>query len=355
MRVMFAGDLHKRSKDITTIEGYVECTLAVQKTLMNDINVLGVDYFVSLGDWYDKGYAVDISASLADYDLDIEMANQLNGKFYGLIGNHIRLGMDSNPELHIIQPHPKYKPRRKTPRTEQIMKTPEVLRIRDVQISFMHHQQGIADVTEYKPTRCEWAKYHIALFHTPAIIPTQKLQGTMYSYNASSTSKIAETLRDVDLAIVGDIHTPLSTFTVSSESGSTTVIVPGSLTNTDASDQNRHTTISIPIVDIDEESHVALSYHVFDLLTNRLTFNKKNVEKSMEKLRSLRGKARADLHTPSEVVSVLASQEMTYTSLNAFMQAKGYTTRDKELIRSVLNEPENLDKLLEIYSEVPKL
>lgn len=355
MRLMFAGDLHKRSKDITTIEGYVDCTLAVQHALMRDIKALGVDCFISLGDWYDKGYAVDVSASLADYDLDIEMANLLKGNFYGLIGNHIRLGMDSNPELHIIQPHPFYKSRRRTTRTKQIMQTPEYLRIQEIQISFMHHRQDVTDVLGYKPVRQDWAKYHIALFHTPAIIPTQRLEGTLYSYNSSPTSKIAEVLRDVDLAIVGDIHTPLGTFNVGTDKGITTVIVPGSLTNTDASDQNRHTMINIPIVDIDEENHVALSYHAFDLLTNSLTFKKKNVEQSMEKLKSLRGKARAELHAPEEVVAVLANPDLAYVSLNAFMQSKGYTDKDKQLVRSVLNEPENLGRLLEIYGEVPNL
>ena len=135
-RIMFAGDLHKRSKDITTIEGYVKCCTAVQLELMQLCKELNIEYFVSLGDWYDKGYVSDVAVALADYDFDIRMSNQLNGNFYGLIGNHIRLNMDSNPELHIIQPHPIYASRRVVSRDSQIMKTPEILRINNVQISF---------------------------------------------------------------------------------------------------------------------------------------------------------------------------------------------------------------------------
>ena len=355
VRVMFAGDLHKRSKDITTIEGYVECTIAVQKELMRCFGELQIDYFVSLGDWYDRGYTVDVAASLSDYDIDMQMSRQLGGKFYGLIGNHIRLGMDSNPELHIIQPHPVYKSRRPVLRQEQVMKTPDVLRIGDVQISFMHHKKDAQDVSEYKPNREPWAKYHVALFHTPSIIPTQHLQGTMYSYNTSPTSKIAKVLEQVDLAIVGDIHIPLGTFTVGTGQGSTVVVVPGSLTNTDASDANRHASIMIPILEIDKASSVKLSYYNFDLLTNRLTFKKKNVERSMERLRSLRGKANGDLHEPEDVVAVLSTPEQAYTSLNAFMQSKGFTDKDKQLIRCVLNEPGNLEKLQEIYWQEAEL
>lgn len=351
VRVMFAGDLHKKSKDITTIEGYVECVNAVQRALMSDIKMLSVNYFISLGDWYDKGYAVDVAASLADYDIDLEMSKMLNGKFYGLIGNHIRLNMDSNPELYIIQPHPVYHVRRRVTRTEQIMKTPEILRIGNVQISFMHHRSDAKDVLDYKPKREDWAKYHVALFHTPWIIPYGMLDETTYGYHASTTSKIGETLSGVDLAIAGDIHTPLGQFTINTPTGSTTMIVPGSLTHTDASEASRHSSIMIPILDIKDEDVISLSYHNFDLKVNMLTFKKKNVENSRDKLKTLRGKAISNLHRPEEVIAYLSKPEQVYTSLNAFMQAHGYTIMDKRLIRHVIDDPGNVEELIRIYKE----
>ena len=60
-KILFAGDLHKRAKDITTIEGYVNCNIAVQSALIEEIEKRNIDYFVSLGDWYDKGYIGDVS------------------------------------------------------------------------------------------------------------------------------------------------------------------------------------------------------------------------------------------------------------------------------------------------------
>lgn len=351
VRIMFAGDLHKKSKDITTIEGYVECVNAVQRALMSDIKTLFIDYFISLGDWYDKGYATDVAASLADYDVDLEMSRILNGNFYGLIGNHIQLNMDSNPELYIIQPHPEYSVRRRMIRAEQIMKTPKILRIGNVQISFMHHSSKAKDILDYKPKREHWAKYHVALFHTPWIIPYGMLENMSYRHNTSPTSKIGETLEGVDLAIVGDIHTPLGQFPVNTLTGTTTVIVPGSLTHTDASEESRHSSIMIPILDIKDNDRVSLSYHNFDLRINMLTFKKKNVENSREKLKNLKGKAISKLHAPEEVIAYLSKPEQVYTSLNTFMKVQGYTTMDKKLIQKVISDPGNIEELVRIYQE----
>jgi len=344
-RILLGTDLHKRARDISTIEGYVECTTAVQMDLMKTCTELGVTHFFHVGDWYDKGYTVDIAASLTDYDLDIKMSELLNGNFYGVIGNHLRLGMDSNPELHLIQPHDTYKSRRATSRQHQIIKTPDILRIGDVQISFMHHKKDVKDAMQYRPYREEWAKYHIALFHTESVVPSAQLAGTNYAYHALPSAKLARVLDGVDLAIVGHIHKPLGQFVV----GNTTMIVPGSLTNTDAGEAERHTMVNLPVIEINDDSTVAVSYRPFNLKTNMLTFKKKNIEKSQERLKSLRGKAVADLHDPEEIVTLLSNPETTYTSLNAYMQAQGYTDMDKKLIRQVLHDPLDIEKLISIY------
>lgn len=348
---MFAGDLHKRSKDITTIEGYVRCCRKTQEDIMKACTQLGVTKFVSLGDWYDKGYNADVAASLSDYDIDIKMANQLNGEFYGVIGNHIRIGMDSNPELHIIQPHNVYKSRAEVTRTEQIMRTPKVLRVHDVQISFMHHMMGVDNAEAYKPMREPWAKYHIALFHTPAVIPNAQLSKARYGYNTSSNTVIGRTLEGVDLAIVGDIHMPLGQFSIGTPTGTTTMIVPGSLTNTDSSEETRHSTINIPIVVIDDESNVTLKYHMFDLNVNLCTFKRKNNEKATEKLKMLRGKTLPTLHEQagSESVTYTGATLNPYTTLSGFMKAQGYTDTDKKLVSAIMRTPEDLDALVRIF------
>ena len=348
-KVMFAGDLHKRSKDITTIEGYVNCTTAVQRSLIQTIRDLEVTHFVSLGDWYDKGYSDDVSAGLADYDLDIQMSQLLNGNFYGVIGNHIRLSLDSNPELHLIQPHNVLKSRRPIIRDTQVIKTPEILRLNDVQISLMHNMSDAEDVLEYLPIRQCWAKYHIAVFHTQSIVPNSALLNTNYNYNTSSNTKIGKVLQDVDLAIVGHIHDNIGKVIVNTEKGSVMMIIPGSLTNVNSSENGRHTSISIPIVSITESSEVKLEFLPFDLKTNMLTFKKKNVEKAREKLKSVRGNPKENLYTELQtgIVNTKGIEELT--SLNAFMKAKNYTQMDKDLIRSVLQNPESIEDLVNIF------
>ena len=347
--LLFGGDLHKLPKDKSTIEGYVQCTRIVQRAIMDLIKENEYDYFVHIGDWYDKGYASSIAAALVDYDLDIEMSDLLHGKFYGLIGNHIRLSMDSNPELHLIQPHPTLHSREQCVRKDQVIKTPNVLRINDVQISFQHFVMGIEHVSGYKPKREPWAKYHIALFHTPLIVPNSQLINTAYGYNVSSNSAIAETLEGVDLAICGDIHKPLGQFDINRPSGKTIMIVPGSLTNTDAGDENRHSSIFMPLIRIGKESEVKIQYVPFDLRTNNVTFKKKNIEASKEKIKSLRGKDLENLYDPTDVVAALSRREDTLLSLNAFMDSCGYTKRDKTLIRSVMQTPDDTKKLIEIW------
>ena len=184
---------------------------------------------------------------------------------------------------------------------------------------------------------------------TPYIVPNSKLIDTNYGYNTSSNSKIGKVLEGVDLAIVGDIHNPLGQFTVNTEYCNTTMIVPGSLTNTDASDKNRHTDIAAPIITIDDDSNVKLSYRIVSLKTNLLTFKQKNIEKSKEKLKTLRGKATVGSLNSAEAVSIMSDRDITITSLNAFMASAGFTDADKKMIKAVLSEPERLDKLLNIY------
>lgn len=347
--ILFGGDLHKRATDITTIEGYVQCTLAVQKSLIQMIMQKNINYFISWGDWYDKGYTGDVAASLSDYDLDIELMNAVHGNFYGLLGNHLRLNMDSNPELHIIQPHEKFKSRRAVNRTTQIMKTVDVLRVKDVQISFMHYSMNEKSALDYKPVRQDWAKYHIALFHSPLVVPAARLVNTNSGYISSPNNVIAETMENVDLAICGDIHDPIGKFVINKQVGSTIMVVPGSLTNTNASEVSRHSSIALPYVTISDDSEVKLEFIPFDLKTNMVTFKRKNVEQSREKLKSLRGKGIEDLHDPTDIVAAMSYGDDVLVSLNRYMSIKGYTDKDKKMVRSVLTNPENLDNLLKIY------
>lgn len=352
-KILFAGDLHKRMKDITTIRGYAGVALKVQNKIIKLLRDEGYTHFISLGDWFDGGYGSDVSAALAHTDIDRELEAAVNGNFYGLIGNHIRINMDSNPELHLIQPHTYYTSRHSIARKEQVIKTPDSLMLNGVQISFMHHNKFAESALDYKPSLDPDAKYHIALFHTEYVVPTVQLHKMKIMDIVNENSKIAAALDGVDLAIVGHLHKPLGTFAINKINGeTTTMIVPGSLTNTDAGMLSRHNSIEMPSITISEEGAVTIEYQHMDLLTNELSFQKKEFSESgKQKLQSLRGNNKTALYDELEQQSFVGNTFDAFMTLNSFIQAQGYTQADRQMIKVVLHSPEDVDGLIKIYKE----
>lgn len=351
-RILVGCDLHKKMKDITTIRGYVNGCTMVQLDIMKTIVEKEVTHFISGGDWFDSGYGSDVAAALTHTDIDIEMSKLLNGNFYGVIGNHIRIRMDSNPELFLIQPHDVYKSRYPVTRKHQIIKTPKDLILNGVQIHFMHWNKDAESAFDYKAMINKDCHYHIGIYHTEYIIPTHLLHGIGMKQVVNDNSMIGAALEDIDLAIVGHIHKPIGTFTIQKVSGKpTTMIVPGSLTNTDAGELSRHDYVDMPLIEIDDDGKVSISYVRQSLHTEVLTFLKKSVSEDVrEKLKSLRGNTKEALYEELESTTFVG-EASSFISLNAFMKQQGYTAGDKSLIRTVVNDPDNLTQLMYIYKE----
>lgn len=351
-KILIGGDLHKRMVDISTIEGYCKANIAVQDDIMNAIVEDGYTHFISIGDWFDTGYGSDVSAALAHTDIDREMYSLLNGNFYGLIGNHIRIRMDSNPELFLIQPHSYYTSRHKVKRDYQIIRTPKELILNDVQICFMHWNKDAESAYEYKALIRPECKYHIALYHTESIIPGHILAGMNMFAQINDNSKIGAALDDIELAIVGHVHKPIGTFKINKVGGhTTTMIVPGSLTNTDAGMASRHEFIDMPVIEIGEDGEVTLSYRRQSLHTELLTFNERKLsDTDRDRLKSLRGNTKEALYEELETTTFVG-EAGGFQTFNAFMLKNGYTHADKAMIRSVIQSPENIDSLIQIFKE----
>lgn len=349
-KIMIAGDLHKRMKDITTIRGYCEVNRKIQLDLIQAIKDLGITHFISLGDWFDSGYGSDVSAALAHTDIDVEMSKVLKGNFYGLIGNHIRLRMDSNPELFLIQPHDVYKSRHPITRDYQIIKTPKDLILNGVQIHFMHWYKAAESAADYKAMINPDCHYHIGLYHTEYIIPSNYLYDLNMDGMASDNTVISRALDGINLAIVGHVHKAIGMFNIAKNDGTTTtMIVPGSLTNTDAGELSRHDYIDIPIIDIDEDGKVKLSLHHFNLRTNELKFEPKlKSNEYKEKLKSLRGNSKDALYEELRDTSFVG-EHTQFTTLNMFFKEQGYTTCDKDMVRNVISNPEDIQSLRQAY------
>lgn len=351
-RVLIGGDLHKRMVDITTIHGYVKAFCRVQVDIMNAIKELGVTHFISLGDWFDGGYGSDTAAALSHTDIDREMYTMLNGNFYGLIGNHIKIRMDSNPELFLIQPHPVYVSRHNVARDYQIIRTPNDLILNGVQFCFMHWNKDAESAYEYKALINKDCKYHIGLYHTEYIIPAHILAGVNMYNGMSDNSKIAAALDDIELAIVGHVHKPFGEFRIEKKSGgSTTMIIPGSLTNVDCGVNSRHDFVDMPLIDIDEDGSITRSSYRVQLHTDEIQFVPKvKSEASMNKLKSLRGNTKETLYEELENTTFVG-ESGGFQTLNMFMRQQGYTATDKALIRSTINSPDDVGVLIQLYKE----
>ena len=352
MRYAYVTDMHKRTKDITTIRGYTRVNREVQLDVMKRCKELEVNGILIGGDWYDSGYGTDIAAALTHTDIDIEMFRMFRGNVYSVIGNHIRINMDSNPELFLVQPHPYFKSRHSVSRNYQIFKTPSYFMVNGVQISLVHHNRDATSALDYYVPRQPEAKYHIALYHTEMIIPTDQLHKAGLISITNENSKIAKALEGVDLALVGHVHKPLGTFNINKPDGTvTTMIVPGSITNTDAGLNSRHTTYNMPIIDISEDGNVSLSFEEINLRTNELTFIDKGLsQEKKERLKTLRGNNVDELYPDDTDVSFIsASSDSGILTLNKFLQEQGYTDVDKRLISAVLNTPEDIASMVRVF------
>ena len=350
-KILFGNDLHKRMKDITTIIGYCNACKLVQLDLMKELKRGAYTHFIHVGDWFHSGYGSDVAAALTHTDIDRQMADMLKGNFYGVIGNHIRLRLDSNPELFLIQPHKEYRSRHEVTRDEQIIKTPRDLILNGVQIHFMHWNRDAENASAYKAIINPECHYHIGLYHTEYVIPPAILHD-MNMHTTSDNSQISRALEGIDLAIVGHVHKPLGTFAINKNDGTTTtMIVPGSLTNTDAGLMSRHDYVDMPVVEIDEDGKVSLSYYRQTLHTDELQFINKNIsEEQRDKLKSLRGNSKETLYGELEQTSFVG-ESSGFISLNTFMREQGYTPGDKKLIKSVIADPDNVKELIGIYKE----
>lgn len=347
-RVALGGDQHKKSVDVSTIDGYCVASKMIEEDLIRFVTEWGLTHFISLGDLYDRGYAADVAMALSSYDNDIRLAQVLGGNYYGIIGNHLRLGLDSNPELHLIQPHSVYKSRVASNRTEQIMRTPDFLRIGDVQFSFAHCVRDKKYDGHLYLKRQPGVKTHIGIYHTHDVVPANQLMRTGNVYNTVPNHKIVEYLKDVDIAIVGDVHKPLGMFEIDKGTyGKCTMIVPGSLANTNSSKNQYHTTIDMPVITIEDDSSVKLEFKTVDLHTNVLTFKEATVDAKKEKIKSLRGH-KVDESQMGEGKGATA-RFIDYNDWNGYMLKRAYTEIDKDMIRCVLQDPRDLNTLAKQY------
>lgn len=311
-RILFVSDLHKRDCDFSTIAGYTKAVDAVQKDLLAFIKEKGVTHLVSLGDWYDKGYR-SINRSNNDRNLDEDLSRAVNGNFYICLGNHFFLERDNNPEMYLIQPSQYYRPSQPIYATSPVIRAVPYLRIGTVQISFFHFNKENKD---YIMERDPEVTYHIGCYHDESVVPTAQRNGAGFN-GTTMTSYTDNVFDNINLAIVGHIHTPLGAFHAQSRGRRVPMIVPGSMAITDSSERSLHTEVQLPLVDVGDDCSVSCSLHTFSLHANLLKFYKKK-EKPI--------KAEMPMQNVFEIPKTL--------SLVEYLRARGFNDQHIKLVEA---------------------
>lgn len=269
-RILFVSDLHKRDCDFSTIAGYTKAVDAVQRDILAFIKQRGITHLVSMGDWYDKGYR-SINRSNNDRNLDEDLSRAVNGNFYICLGNHFFLERDNNPEMYLIQPSQQYRPSQPIYASTPVIRAVPSLRIGSLQISFFHYSK---ENKNYIVPRDPEVTYHIGVYHDDVVVPTQQRNDAGFR-GSTMTSYLDNTFDNIDLAIVGHIHTPVGVFNIQSRGRTLPMIVPGSLAITASGSNNLHTDVNLPVVEVADDGKISCSLFTFDLHANLLRFYKR--------------------------------------------------------------------------------
>lgn len=332
--VLFVPDLHKRDVDFTSIKGYVEAVELVQQDIVEYLKTLTNGMFVSMGDWYDKGYR-STGRVFADSFYDTEIAKAVNGNAYICLGNHFFLERDSNPEMYLIQPSYLYKPRINVPMQEPTFKTADHVIIGRTQISFFHFNK--TDKNYY--TKVEsGVNFHIGVYHDECVLPSDIRQQAGFFGNTSN-DYLNNIYANVDLAICGHIHTAIGMRNYTLNSGKVIpIVVPGALAITENKDIVKHKSVMCPVATITEDQ-CSISFQEFSTHMDCLKFYKMAEQKKATDTLEAMGSADGEYKMPSAV------------SLSDYLYRKGYSEREVRAIMSIQPGATDSRTILNLISE----
>lgn len=335
--VLFAPDLHKRDVDFSSIKGYMGAVEQVQKDILAFLQNLNADkkYFVSLGDWYDKGYR-STSRVFIDTYYDNEIAKAVDGNAYICIGNHFFLERDANPEMYLIQPSYLYQPRDVVPMEKPIFRTIPSLRIGNVQISFFHFNKDDKHYIQHVEPGVD---FHIGLYHDDCVLPSdiRNLAGYMGS---TSNDYLNAIYSNVDMAICGHIHTAIGVKNYTLNSGkSVPIVVPGALAITENKEIVKHHSVECPLLTVYDDGSFDIKYVEFSTHMDMLKFYKIK-ETKLEQSLEVMGTGTGDYNLPTAV------------SLKDFLRRKGYSENVVEIIMGITPGQTDVTTLWAMLQEV---
>lgn len=310
-RILFVTDLHKACREMSSIKGRIEATTTIQNDIIKFNRENNITHLVVAGDWYHRGYQ-NTARTFSDFYEDRMVSQSVNGNVYLCIGNHLYLERDDNPEMYIIQPCDKVRPSGKfTMPEEPLFRVVDDIVVNGVQISFFHFNK--VDKT-YTNERKDGVKYHIGVYHDDYALPSWVREKEGY-VTPSFNGELNRIYSNVDLAVHGHIHTRFDPFKFELNNGrQVSIIVPGSLGITQNKEQMKHQFVQLPVLDIDEDGTVSISFAQFSTHMEMLRFYK--AEKKMVAM-DVKAKSASDV----DEMSIMNSSRLK--SLPLYMKSKG--------------------------------
>lgn len=335
--ILFAPDLHKRDVDFSSIKGYMRAVELVQQDILRYLQSLDTDenYFISLGDWYDKGYR-STGRVYIDAFYDKAIADAVDGNAYICIGNHFFLERDANPEMYLIQPSYLYQPKDSVPMSEPVFKTVPYLKIGPVQISFFHFNKQ--DKYYVRPVE-EGATFHIGVYHDDCVLPSD-IRNLAGYHGSTSNDYLNSVYSNVDMAICGHIHTALGVKNYTLNSGRTVpIVVPGALAITENKEIVKHKSVECPVLTIHDDGSFDMNYVEFSTHMDLLKFYKIK-EKTIGETLEIMGTGSGEHILPTAV------------SLKDFLRKKGYSESDVQKIMDIQPGKTDVMTLWDAFAEV---
>lgn len=275
---IFVSDMHKRDVDFSTILDYRKATTQTQLDLLRFIREQGINLFISMGDWYDKGYR-KISSNSSDKNIDQDFSAAVGGNAFLCLGNHVFLERDANPEYYLIQPNKDYPTLEPFYATEPIFQAVDILVVGSVQIDLFHFSKLDKN---YVHPRLDGITYRIGVYHDDCVVPSNIRKAAGYM-GTTSSEYLTHIYEDMDLAMIGHIHTPIGIDRLHLDNGKEIpLFIPGSMAPTKNSDIEKHKSTQLPVLTFTPGEKPKASLVTFSTHMEMMKFyNKKEHKKSV--------------------------------------------------------------------------
>lgn len=340
-RVLFVSDLHKSDSDMSSIKGRMEVQQLIQQDIIDAVKKFGVTHIVIMGDWYHRGFH-STGATISAHQEDINLSESVNGNVYICLGNHFFLERDDNPEMYVIQPNSKYIPKRTGCFPEKpIFQAVDDLVIGQVQISLFHFNKLNKD---YCRETFPGILHHIGVYHDDTVVPTWVREQEGYAARASSSSYMSRIFENIEIAMLGHIHTKIGAIKYLLENGrEVPMFIPGSLGITANSDRFKHTSVQLPILDIYEDGHYEIKLANFSTHLDKLKFyESKTGKKDLTQDQVMLNNDGALRHNASNL------------TLSAYMQQRGYPNLTLSFVDAAAKGTLGLMEAFRLVSEEAK-